>query len=189
MLPSPPSVLSLRYYYLHLKFLYRIMMVTWITITRQCHDQILDSLHDPQKAQHWQRHVDHLIFVSQDHVMFVFNSDPRQQLLMLKIYVSNQNKFQVFIPNKRGTSLESKLLEGRYMSRPELFQLYLPIFIQKMVSSNMCGLPFNAKIQMATMVLEYISWLNIEKGCKALVVTHKWVTKTHIKSPWQRHMI
>lgn len=93
MLPSPPSVLSLRYYYLRLKFLYRIMMVTWITITRQCHDQILDSLHDPQMAQHWQRHVDHLIFVNQDHVMFVFNSDPRQQLLMLKIYVSNQNKF------------------------------------------------------------------------------------------------
>lgn len=30
------------------------MMVTWTTITRQCHDQILDSLHDPQKAQHWQ---------------------------------------------------------------------------------------------------------------------------------------
>ena len=47
------------------------------------------------------------------------------------------------LTKKKGTNLETKLLEVRHMSRPKFFYLGLPNSLLKLVFLNVCGLPYS----------------------------------------------
>ena len=54
----------------------------------------------------------------------------------------------IVLPNKRGTNLETQLLEVWHMSRPTFFYLGLPNSIPKPTFTNVCGLPFIAIVNL-----------------------------------------
>ena len=58
--------------------------------------------------------------------------------------ILNRNCRRTFMANKRGTNLETKLLEVRHMSRRRFFYLGLPNSILKPMFSNVCGLHMRA---------------------------------------------